>query len=468
MEKLWRFDFLIQEIRKNYPFFFVVSFYIFSYFYQNSKSNFYLFFFIPFFHIPLWFAKIRFNARLLLVIFELLIHFSLVSTKLSFSDTIFFFFIHQSIISHILKKSMFVGFLLFMEIVYILFMEDFDKTNIVFLLCSLLPQILSSLYIRNSLWCLQFPSKTLIFAYILDTFRGTEISKFGFMLSILLHFIVYTTTWPRIPNISKSFGNSSLIYIIISLSVNIIGLLYGVKHGSTALVSSSILSLYNAISLSIVLVGSLISEFPATKVFTYGFHKIKHCFRLASYLVILASAVDLFKDAIITSLLPPIFVKQSWPVVFISFLDFIVTFIGSLTIVHNKNANYTMYCDIFISAAALISSLFDAIFNYPQFDIIVSFVICLILFVTLVGEISSSVSQLTLYSKERKSFFCDKFTLDPNTTEFHLWGTGSPLYVLSIRTMNPTNRANEIHCLIDKFLKENEIDSTIEISPNIF
>ena len=348
-----------------------------------------------------------------------------------------------------------------MEIIFISNFEEINVFSLVFVLCSFIPLFIAKSLVKKMDVFQNFPSKSMIFALILDSMMGQKIRKISFILSIFLYTVRYPKSFPVIRIESENVY--SFIYIVASFSVNIYGLIYGLNNGSTALVSSSVLSIYNACSLVVVLFGDLVSHSPPNKQYSYGLHGIKHVFKFTSSLIILSSAYNLLMETSSGCLLPAIFVKSPWPVVFISTADFIMTLIGATTIGNFSITSYSLLCDIFISSSALISALFDTIFDLPQFDTIVSFVVCLILFVTLVNEIRGALNHLSLFSSKRaKNVILGKVGLDQNT-ECHIWNTGSAVNVVTLNCYVPKEKREQVRRATNEFFGDRMFDPTIEI-----
>lgn len=366
-------------------------------------------------------------------------------------------------ISQFSKRSPMCLITLFSEI-YFLYCtpEVLANNSIVFIGFSIISQV--ALHVLNDKGSkfANFPSKTMITALLIDVLHGNKIHKTIFLLSVVLSHIFYPD-FIRNTLLSKE-NLYSIIYLAASFTLNIHGMCYGQEKGSTALLSSSILSLYNSVSLTVVLAGDLISRMKSNSIYSFGYKNVKQVFKFVSSSIILFSAYNLLDEAIAEFFEEQIFVKNPWPIVLISASDFALTLVGALTIGNVNLTSFTLLSDISISCAALISALFDSIFDLPQFDRLISIVIVVMICMTAIPEVLEAVESLLLIPNEKtKQNIIKVFKLNPETTFIYL-SFASPKNEICISCCANENEKEKLREEMQKYFNDRNIELTLEIS----
>ena len=383
-------------------------------------------FFLTFiFHFPYFYKKTSKIKSSLIMSLEMLFDLSLVLADINFSTTLFFAFLHMTIIFQLIERNQLVIITIISEFYFVFnYPHTFTNQNIIFIVCSIIPEVSFYFVLKDDEFQRQmkglfynFPSKIMIACMLVDIiiFRA-DVDKKIFPISIILAFVDY----PDFLKYAKfTKGNVfSFLYIMCSLSINIYGVTYGVNNGASSLISSSTLSLYNTISLAIVLAGDLNSRLSPDKRFSFGYKYSTDVFHFVNSLIILFSAFNLWTEFQSSALSPVIYVKRPFPLVLISACDFLLTLIGAVTIGHTKITTFTILNDIFNSSAALISSLFDSIFNLPQADHLISAAIVITIFTTAMPELAEAARSLFMRSSEKmKHHLISRFSLDEKNTD---------------------------------------------------
>ena len=394
---------------------------------------------------------------------RLLHSIALLTANINYSTLIFLVFINQTMISQFSARSPICLITLFSEI-YFLYCtpEVLANNSIVFIGFSIISQI--ALHVLNDKGSKfsSFPSKTMIFALLIDVLLGKKVHNTIFLLSIVLSYIFYPD-FIRNTLLSKE-NLYSIMYLITSFTLNIYGICYGQEKGSSALVSSSTLSFCNSVSLTVVLAGDLISRMKSNNIYSFGYKNVKHVFKFVSTSIILFSAYNLLDETVAVLFEEQIFVKNPWPIVLLSAADFALTLIGALTIGNVNLTSFTLLSDISISCAALISALFDSIFDLPQFDHLVSIVIVGMICMTAIPEVIGAVKSLLLIPNERtKQNIIKVFKLNPKTTFIYI-SFSSPRNEICISCSATENEKEKLQEEMQKYFSDRNIELTLEIS----
>ncbi|EAY23046.1 cation efflux family protein [Trichomonas vaginalis G3] len=417
------------------------------------------------FHFPYIFADISKYHHIYLMTAQCLIVTSLVSSGLDFSECLFYFFIQQNTISLLKDRSPIVILLLSLESIFIFNSDHLTHLSIAFIAFCFVGQFAIYIVFPSEFHNLQFPSKTMIFGMLIDLCCGVKVKPFLFLIAVVLY-PVSNFTYTSIYRFTRE-NLFSFIYLIVSFTMNIYGIMSGIKLGAGPLIISSELSLYNTISLMIVLFGEIIAREPISKEFSYGKGRIKYVFQLTSSIIILYSAFFLLVDNTTSCFMDSIYVRDPSRVVLLSLVDFGISLFGAISIGNAALTSFSLMCDIFISSSALISSLFDYLFNFPSFDIVISYFIIVTIFITTVSELRDSLYALMLCSS-RKLFAktLNAFNLSYRTTVFHYWSTGSQRNVINIKTqVSRSNNKTSLKAMKQYFRKKG-IESTIELHYN--
>ena len=471
----------LKKKKKKYKidplFLFSISFLCIYYFYNKFQSIFLIPFLSLIFHIFFLYnynksSKLSLLAKFQLFLIGFLLISSLLLTNFSFSKIIFFFLIHSTIFNQILHKNITVLFTILAELYYFFpFKIKFFNLNISLLLfSSIIPQFcLIFLFDQNKLILFDkfssFPTKTMIFCLLCDIIIfKTQIERKFFLISLFLYIVKYPKQFFKKLNFTKT-DLYNILYLVVSLTMNIHGIIYGLKIGSSSLASSSTLSLYNTLSLCIVLFGAINSRKLPNNKYSYGYKNIIRIFHFVASLLILFSGINLWSDLTKNSLLPSIYVKRPSNLVLLSLIDFLLSLIGALTIGHTKITTFTIIHDIFNSSIALISSLFDWIFNFPAADQLLCVIIVLAIFSTALPNVLTTFNSLIFNDTEKQTkLFISKFKLKDKVLEiFYNKGIPRNSLILKLKkALKDTKDDEKILQEISNFCNQKKIDLTIE------
>lgn len=413
------------------------------------------------FHIPHLFEDMSKHHHIYFIAVECLILTALVTSGLDFSECLFYYFIQQDALTLLREKSPIIVFILSLEFVSILFSEHLNNIALGLVGVCFLGQL--SIYVvmpsfyENS----KFPSKTMIFGMIIDLMCGVRVKSFIFIVSIVLY-PVSNYTYASVYKFTKE-NLFSFTYLIISFILNIYGIYSGLKIGSGALIGSAELSLYNTISLTIVLFGEVMSREPASPEYSYGKYRIQYIFQFTSVVVILFSAFRLLATNASSCFLDIIYVRNPLKVVMLSLIDFGISIFGVVTLGSGSTTSFSLLCDIFISSSALISALFDYIFNLPAFDLFISYLIVGTIFATTISELRDAIQPLNLVSPRTfVSKTLSKFGLRARNTIIHFWNLGSKKDILVISTHVDEKKLPQTRQTITEYFERKGVDATIE------
>lgn len=263
---------------------------------------------IPFFHRKLSIVQ----YILLYLAFALLISStSLIQIDLSFN--IFLVLLHIEIIKEIPNKSIYsiIAFIIEIYAVYEhcqpFCLHYFLIIFFNFISCLIIHRILDSQFIESP-----FTLISSNFIAFLNPFNGYEVNSIILILSLILtipHFPLSVLFHPI------GFENLKvLIYVLLSLSLNVITIKFGLQFNALSLISDAMMSMCDCIAMIGEILADVSSNFPADKKFLFGYKRAKIICDFSISILLLYITFDLLNASIQTLLsIPDEFASQIMP-----------------------------------------------------------------------------------------------------------------------------------------------------------
>jgi len=427
---------LVAFLRVHYCSYYIICYAIWHFLLEIIPHPLLAVYFALIIHIPLTTQRIRIPIHVILFSAETLMLVSMKTSLIGYSDSILLTILHINTLIHIRNKK--IGFILYgIAEIYMISQLYIGMLEFCFLALSLFSIFIISLILDYKF--VDFEIQPLFLAFFIDSLFGNHIfiSRLIICISLFLFKTICSYNFPPF----SSENRNSFIYVFIALSFNFFAIYSGMMCQSEALIASSILSIYNNLALLSTILGDCVSRLPPTKLFSFGASRAKYISHFCRSLIILYSAYDLCFIETKSLFLPLQYTPHPWKVVSISACGFVITLLGALYFGKIRFSSFFAYaslpllCDIFVSAAAFVSSLFDASFDMPEVDEFVTVLIIIIIFVTVFPEFISSLNLLLLETPSPT--FCSRIlkrlSFGSYHTDMNIWKLNSGMFVATFK-----------------------------------
>ncbi|KAJ2020864.1 hypothetical protein GGI06_002313 [Coemansia sp. S85] len=194
---------------------------------------------------------------------------------------------------------------------------------------------------------------------------------------------------------SDSESRSIFAFLVLNLSYMFVQIVYGYLSNSLGLISDAIHMLFDCMALAIGLVAAVMSKWPPSESFTFGYDRIEILSGFSNGVFLMLISVSIFFEAIERLIYPP--EMNTHRLLLVSFGGLAVNFHSTPRRSQNMQGVFLhVMADTLGSVGVIISTLLIQWFGWTGFDPLASIAIAALIFASVVPLVRDSMHMLLL------------------------------------------------------------------------